>query len=77
MGRVCYHTCQGACNRNGIDEPVGINAVERFLGDYALEKDWQLPVPAADTGKRILIVGRGLRAFLPRISCVALVMLCM
>ena len=41
MGRVCYHTCQGACNRNGIDEPVGINAVERFLGDYALEKDWQ------------------------------------
>ena len=38
MGRVCYHTCQGACNRNGIDEPVGINAVERFLGDYALEK---------------------------------------
>ena len=59
MGRVCYHTCQGACNRNGIDEPVGINAVERFLGDYALEKDWQLPVPAADTGKRILIVGAG------------------
>lgn len=59
MGRVCYHTCQGACNRNGIDEPVGINAVERFLGDYALEKGWQLPVPAADTGKRILIVGAG------------------
>ena len=29
------------------------------MGDYALEKDWQLPVPAADTGKRILIVGAG------------------
>lgn len=37
MGRVCYHTCQTACNRGDLDEPVGINAVERFLGDHALK----------------------------------------
>ena len=31
MGRVCYHPCEGACNRAGLDEVVGINSVERFL----------------------------------------------
>jgi NADPH-dependent glutamate synthase beta subunit-like oxidoreductase len=33
MGRVCYHPCETACNRAQIDEAVGINSVERFLGD--------------------------------------------
>jgi len=36
MGRVCYHPCEGACNRAQIDEAVGINSVERFLGDTAI-----------------------------------------
>lgn len=59
MGRVCYHTCQSACNRSELDEPVGINAVERFLGDHALAKGWGLPQPAAPTGRRVLVVGAG------------------
>lgn len=59
MGRVCYHTCQTACNRAELDDAVGINAVERFLGDHALEKGWKLPQPAAPTGKRVLVVGAG------------------
>ena len=40
MGRVCYHTCEAACNRGQLDAPVGINSVERFLGDQALAKGW-------------------------------------
>ena len=59
MGRVCYHTCQTACNRGDLDEPVGINAVERFLGDHALRLGWKLPQPAEANGKRILVVGAG------------------
>ena len=59
MGRVCYHTCQTACNRGDLDEPVGINAVERFLGDHALKLGWKLPQPAEEKGKRILVVGAG------------------
>lgn len=59
MGRVCYHTCQTACNRGDLDEPVGINAVERFLGDHALKLGWKLPQPKAENGRRILIVGAG------------------
>ena len=40
MGRVCYHACETACNRATLDEAVGINEVERFLGDLAIEKGW-------------------------------------
>ncbi len=59
MGRVCYHTCETACNRGQLDASVGINSVERFLGDNALEKGWDFDLPKAETGKRILVIGSG------------------
>jgi NADPH-dependent glutamate synthase beta subunit-like oxidoreductase len=59
MGRVCYHPCESACNRAELDECVGINAIERFLGDEALRKGWKFATPASQSGKRVLIVGAG------------------
>ncbi|WP_062525978.1 NAD(P)-binding protein [Demequina rhizosphaerae] len=59
MGRICYHPCQTSCNRTDVDEEVGINAVERFLGDTALERGWALPAPAASSGRTVLVVGSG------------------
>jgi NADPH-dependent glutamate synthase beta subunit-like oxidoreductase len=59
MGRVCYRPCETACNRAQLDSAVGINSVERFLGDEALRQGWQVPVDAASTGKRVLVVGAG------------------
>ncbi len=59
MGRVCYHTCEGACNRGRIDEAVGINSVERFLGDEALKQGWHFAPPALETGQHVLVVGAG------------------
>jgi 2-oxoacid:acceptor oxidoreductase delta subunit (pyruvate/2-ketoisovalerate family) len=59
MGRVCYHPCETACNRAQLDTAVGINSVERFLGDEAIKQGWRLPAPAAATGKRVLVVGSG------------------
>jgi NADPH-dependent glutamate synthase beta subunit-like oxidoreductase len=59
MGRVCYHPCETACNRAQLDEAVGINAVERFLGDEAIRAGWTLPQPAAASGRRVLVVGSG------------------
>ena len=57
-GRVCYHPCETACNRNELDSAVSIHAVERFLGDLAATEGWQLAVPAA-SGKRVLVIGGG------------------
>jgi 2-oxoacid:acceptor oxidoreductase delta subunit (pyruvate/2-ketoisovalerate family) len=59
MGRVCYHTCEGVCNRGQLDDPVGINSVERFLGDEALKRGWRFEPPASESGKQVLIVGAG------------------
>ena len=59
MGRVCYHTCEGACNRGKLDEAVGINSVERFLGDEAIKLGWKFPPIQKYTNKPVLIVGAG------------------
>jgi NADPH-dependent glutamate synthase beta subunit-like oxidoreductase len=59
MGRVCYHPCETVCNRAQLDEAVGINAVERFLGDEAIEQRWQVDIDAPPSGKRVLVVGAG------------------
>lgn len=58
-GRVCYHPCESACNRADVDATINIHAVERFLGDMAIEKGWTVEPPAIETGKRVLVVGAG------------------
>ncbi len=59
MGRACYHPCEGACNRSALDEVINIHAVERFLGDQAIEKNWGPAVEAAPSGKKVLVIGAG------------------
>jgi 2-oxoacid:acceptor oxidoreductase delta subunit (pyruvate/2-ketoisovalerate family) len=59
MGRVCYHPCETACNRGKLDESVGINSVERFLGDEAIRRGWTVEPTAPPSGKRVLVVGAG------------------
>ena len=59
MGRVCYHPCETSCNRGQLDEAVGINSVERFLGDRALELGWSAPPAGPPTGRKVLVVGAG------------------
>jgi 2-oxoacid:acceptor oxidoreductase delta subunit (pyruvate/2-ketoisovalerate family) len=59
MGRVCYHPCETSCNRASLDAAVGINWVERFLGDEAIRRGWAFERPATSSGRKILIVGAG------------------
>jgi len=59
MGRVCYHPCEESCNRGKLDEAVSIHAVERFLGDFAIENRLIPKFDAASSGKRVLVIGAG------------------
>ncbi len=59
MGRICVKPCETGCNRNHIDTTVNIHAVERYIGDLAIEQKWKLPAPATKTGKRVMVVGAG------------------
>jgi len=58
-GRVCYHPCETVCNRASLDSAVSIHAVERFLGDLAIDRGWQFDRPHRSSGKRVLIIGAG------------------
>jgi len=41
MGRVCPHPCESGCNRLEKDGAVAVNQLERFIGDWALERGLQ------------------------------------
>ncbi|MEJ1297237.1 MAG: NAD(P)-binding protein [Candidatus Sedimenticola sp. (ex Thyasira tokunagai)] len=58
MGRVCPAPCQDGCNRSDIEDFVGINSVEQFIGDTALANGYQFEA-GADTGKKVAIIGGG------------------
>ena len=59
MGRVCPAPCEDGCNRNEIEDFVGINSVEQFIGDTAVAGNFAFEAPTRETGKRIAIVGGG------------------
>ncbi|MBZ0216895.1 MAG: FAD-dependent oxidoreductase [Fimbriimonadaceae bacterium] len=58
-GRICHHPCETACNRQHLDETVGICSLERFVGDMALTEGWEFPQPAKSRSESIAIVGGG------------------
>ncbi len=59
-GRVCFHTCETACNRSGFDEPIAIHGIERFIGDTAVRDNLTFSLERLpDNGKKICIVGAG------------------
>jgi NADPH-dependent glutamate synthase beta subunit-like oxidoreductase/Pyruvate/2-oxoacid:ferredoxin oxidoreductase delta subunit len=60
LGRICPHPCEDHCNRSELDEPLAINAMERFLGDFAIRTG--LPLPRRGEASRnewIGVVGAG------------------
>ena len=59
MGRLCPAPCEDGCNRNDVEDIVGINAVEQFIGDTAYKNGYRFAEPPPLTGKRVAIVGGG------------------
>ncbi len=59
-GRVCFHPCTEKCARGGIEEPLNIPAIERFLGDWALEHGiTETPGLEAPPDANVVVVGGG------------------
>ncbi len=60
MGRVCPAPCESGCNRNEVEDHVGINSVEHFLGEYAIANKLKFIKPeVASTGKKVAVLGGG------------------
>jgi NADPH-dependent glutamate synthase beta subunit-like oxidoreductase len=59
MGRVCPAPCESGCNRNEVEDHVGINSVEHFLGEYAIANNLKFFKPSHTTGKKVAVLGGG------------------
>lgn len=59
MGRVCPAPCESGCNRNQVEDFVGINSVEHFLGEYAITNNLAFTAPDFTTGKKVAVIGGG------------------
>ena len=59
MGRVCPAPCESGCNRNQVEDHVGINSVEHYLGEYAIKNNLQFNKPTQQTGKKVAVIGGG------------------
>jgi NADPH-dependent glutamate synthase beta subunit-like oxidoreductase/Pyruvate/2-oxoacid:ferredoxin oxidoreductase delta subunit len=57
-GHVCHHPCEAACNRAGLDGALAVCALERHIGERALDEGWRYP-PAPQGARRVAIVGGG------------------
>ena len=62
-GRICPHLkqCEGSCVRGIKDEPVKIGKIEEQIADYALEKEYKIPVDINNDLKRkkVAVIGGG------------------
>ncbi|MFQ6614966.1 MAG: FAD-dependent oxidoreductase, partial [Fidelibacterota bacterium] len=58
-GRVCYHPCEGVCNRGEFDAEISINAMERFVADQNLDRSYPDRFHVPSNGKRVAVVGSG------------------
>ncbi len=59
MGRVCPAPCQDGCNRNEVEDFVGINSVEHFIGDNAIRQGYRFEVAVQESGRKVAIIGGG------------------
>ncbi len=59
-GRVCHRPCESKCRRGDMDEPVAIDALKRFVADYARQNKIALPVVMdRKRDESVAVVGSG------------------
>jgi heterodisulfide reductase subunit A-like polyferredoxin len=59
-GRVCHHPCESECTRGGLEGPLAIQHLHRFLGDLDFKNDEPyLPEIPEKRDERVAIVGAG------------------
>jgi len=58
-GRVCHHPCEMDCNRKQYDEALAINALERFLGDWAMKEGKIGSHKIEKRNEKIAVIGSG------------------
>ena len=59
-GRVCTHPCEESCRRGGLDTPLAIRDIKRFLADFELSHPHPVTIPKAPRRvEEIAVIGSG------------------
>ncbi len=59
-GRVCHHPCESACTRGGVDEPVAIDFIKRYVADLDLDAATRyVPELKEPREEKVGVVGSG------------------
>lgn len=59
-GRICPHKCESACSRNGLDEPLAIDDIKKFIAEQDLNAERRfVPKKRHNYGKSIAVIGAG------------------
>jgi len=51
-GTVCHHPCEDVCQRGDVDEPLAIQRLKRFVGEYVLKESLPEARPDGPAGRR-------------------------
>jgi len=58
--RVCFHTCENKCRRGGLDQPLAIRGLKRFMVEQEVTLQVPEVVDSPENAKRkIAIIGAG------------------
>ena len=58
-GRICPAPCEGSCVLNLENAPVSIKAIERMIGEHALERGLAPKRARPPSGKSVAVIGSG------------------
>lgn len=65
LGSICARVCpterycQAGCSRSGIDKPIDIGRIQRYITDYEQQTKMDIIEVAPSNGKKIAIIGSG------------------
>jgi len=58
-GFICHHLCEEACLRGGVDQPVPMRLLKRFVAEYERKNIRPTRRPKKKRNDRVLVVGSG------------------
>ncbi|MDS0527670.1 FAD-dependent oxidoreductase [Clostridium sp. SHJSY1] len=59
-GRICPRKCESACTRAGLDEPLAVDEIKKFIADQDLKAEHRfVPEKMTSIPEKIAIVGAG------------------
>jgi NADPH-dependent glutamate synthase beta chain and related oxidoreductases len=59
-GRICPRKCESECTRSGVDEPLAVDEIKKFVADQDLKAEHRfVPVRNTQRPERIAVIGAG------------------